>query len=107
MLIYVTLTQVGVVTMFFASAISITAFSDIFGVEAKAFSPFISLITALVTSPMIAWLTKGKYYIARTPYTFPTKTRMQKCVVCERQYETDDMAHCPAYQGAICSLFCC
>ena len=93
--------------MFFASAISIAAFSGIFGVEAKAFSPFISLITALVTSPMIAWLTKGKYYIARTPYTFPTKTRMQKCVVCERQYETDDMAHCPAYQGAICSLFCC
>ena len=98
---------VGVGTMFLASAISIAAFSGIFGDEAKAFSPFISLITALVTSPMIAWLTKGKYYIARTPYNFPTKTRMQKCVICERQYEVDDMAHCPAYQGAICSLYCC
>jgi len=27
-------------------------------------------------------------------------------VVCERDYEAPDMAHCPAYQGAICSLCC-
>ncbi len=98
---------VGVGTMFLASAISIAAFSGIFGDEAKAFSPFIALITALVTSPFIAWLTKGKYYIARKPYVFPAKTRMQKCVICEREYETEDMARCPAYQGAICSLCCC
>ncbi|WP_247597063.1 ATP-binding protein [Hydrogenophaga sp. PAMC20947] len=28
------------------------------------------------------------------------------CVICEREYEGPDMAHCPAYQGAICSLCC-
>ena len=22
-----------------------------------------------------------------------------KCVICERDYEAEDMAHCPAYQG--------
>lgn len=98
---------VGVGTMFLASALSIAAFSGIFGDEVKAFSSFIALITALVTSPLLAWLTKGKYYIARKPYIFVAKTRMQKCVICEREYETDDMAHCPAYQGAICSLCCC
>ena len=27
-------------------------------------------------------------------------------MVCERDYEAPDMAHCPAYQGAICSLCC-
>lgn len=98
---------VGVGAMFLASAVSIAAFSGIFGEEAKAFSSFIALITALVTSPFIAWLTKGKYYIARKQFSFPAKTRTQKCVICEREYETDDMAHCPAYQGAICSLCCC
>jgi hypothetical protein len=29
------------------------------------------------------------------------------CVICEKEYEADDMAHCPAYQGSICSLCCC
>jgi signal transduction histidine kinase/DNA-binding NarL/FixJ family response regulator len=27
-------------------------------------------------------------------------------VICEREYEGPDMAHCPAYRGAICSLCC-
>ncbi|MGH8035362.1 MAG: sensor histidine kinase, partial [Lysobacterales bacterium] len=30
----------------------------------------------------------------------------QHCVICERAYEGPDMAHCPAYQGPICSLCC-
>ena len=98
---------VGVLTMFIASALSISAFLGFLGVEAKAFSAFIALGSALIISPLIAWWTKGKYYIARKPYAFPTKTRSQKCVVCEREYETDDMAQCPAYQGFICSLCCC
>jgi signal transduction histidine kinase/DNA-binding NarL/FixJ family response regulator len=29
-----------------------------------------------------------------------------RCVICERTYEGPDMAHCPAYQGPICSLCC-
>lgn len=98
---------VGVGAMFLASALSIAAFSGVFGNAISSFSSFIALGTALITSPIIAWLTKGRYYIARKPYSFPVGRRIQKCVVCEREYETDDMAHCPAYQGAICSLCCC
>ena len=33
-------------------------------------------------------------------------TSLQRCVICERDYEAPDMAHCPAYQGPICSLCC-
>ena len=33
-------------------------------------------------------------------------TPVQQCVICEREYEGPDMAHCPAYRGAICSLCC-
>ncbi|MFP5341244.1 MAG: hybrid sensor histidine kinase/response regulator, partial [Gammaproteobacteria bacterium] len=32
--------------------------------------------------------------------------RARRCVICERSYEGPDMAHCPAYQGPICSLCC-
>src|SRR5690606_25492549 len=32
--------------------------------------------------------------------------KTQRCVICEREYEAPDMAFCPAYQGAICSLCC-
>ncbi len=98
---------VGVGAMLIASVLSISAFIGLFGAEAKAFSVFIALGSALIISPLIAWVTKGRYYIARKPHVFPAKQRVQKCVVCEKEYETDDMAQCPAYQGFICSLCCC
>jgi signal transduction histidine kinase/ActR/RegA family two-component response regulator len=34
------------------------------------------------------------------------KRLMQTCTICERDYETEDMAFCPAYQASICSLCC-
>lgn len=98
---------VGVGTMLLASLVSIAAFMGVFGAAAQSFSTFIALGTALITSPLIAWLTQGKYYIARKPHIFMPIKSLHKCVVCEREYESDDMAHCTAYQGAICSLCCC
>jgi signal transduction histidine kinase/CheY-like chemotaxis protein len=94
---------VGVGAMLLASALSIAAFMGVFGVQAQAFSAFIALVTALVTSPLIAYATGGRYYIARQPEHVHSKT----CVICEKEYEAEDMAHCPAYQGSICSLCCC
>ena len=31
---------------------------------------------------------------------------LSTCTVCERDYESEDMAYCPAYLGSICSLCC-
>ena len=73
----------------------------VFGHQAQAFSAFIALLTALVAAPLIAIATKGKYYIARQPGVV-----QKTCVICEKEYEAEDMAHCPAYQGSICSLCC-
>ena len=98
---------VGVGAMGIASLISVTAFLGVFGLEAQAFSSFIAMFTALVASPLIAWYTKGKYYLARQPFTFhPSKTK-ETCSICGRDYEIQDVAYCPAYQGPICSLCCC
>jgi signal transduction histidine kinase/CheY-like chemotaxis protein/purine-cytosine permease-like protein len=93
---------VGVGAMALASVLSIAAYLGLFGPMAQAFSAVIAMVTALVTAPAIAWATKGRYYIARSSVA-PHEGR---CVICEREYEGPDMAHCPAYQGPICSLCC-
>ena len=101
---------VGVGAMLLASVLSISAFSGLFGPLAQAFSAFIALGTALIASPLIALATGGKYYLARQPHhsgADASQARTKMCCICEREYESDDMAHCPAYQGPICSLCCC
>ena len=107
---------VGVGAMGLASVLGVAAHLGLFGPTAQAFSAVIAMVTALLTSPLIAWATGGRYYIARQaqtdaapaaalPGTFRAHS-MSRCVICERSYESPDMAHCPAYQGAICSLCC-
>ena len=104
---------VGVGAMGIASLLSIVAYLGVFGPMAQAFSALIALVTAFVVSPLIAWGTKGRYYIAREPAPRAVVDdvggrykRLTRCVICERDYERDDLAHCPAYQGDICSLCC-
>jgi signal transduction histidine kinase/purine-cytosine permease-like protein/ActR/RegA family two-component response regulator len=116
---------VGVGAMALASALSIVAHLGFFGPSAQAFSSLIALGVAFVTAPLIAWATRGRFYVARgaSVSLSPSGERVgvrglvkpqpalcgeatQRCVICEREYEGPDMAHCPAYQGPICSLCC-
>ena len=96
---------VGVGAMGIASVLSVAAYLGAFGPMAQAFSALIALVAAFVCAPLIAWATKGRYYIARSEQHLP-KQATHVCVICERDYEGPDMAHCPAYQGPICSLCC-
>lgn len=97
---------VGTGSMLLALTLSISAFFGIFGEGAQAFSAFIALATAFISAPIIAWYTRGKYYIARQPEQLSKSTRTARCCICEKDYEQEDMAHCTAYNGAICSLCC-
>ncbi len=105
---------VGVGAMALASLLSVTAHLGLYGEMAQAFSAVIAMGTAFVTAPLIAWATKGRYYIARRSPALEVpadkgayqRYATQHCVICERAYEGPDMAHCPAYQGPICSLCC-
>jgi len=95
---------VGTGALLIASVLSIAAFSGAFGPVAEAFSAFIALGAAMLTAPIIAWLTRGRYYLVREP-AHPAGEAAH-CTICEKEYENDDMTHCPAYRGNICSLCC-
>ena len=132
---------VGVGAMGVASVLSIAAHLGAFGPMAQAWSAMIALVAAMLTSPLIAWATGGRYYLARRTRAAravavaeglaPAATAhegtylgralmanaagqacaaggpaLRLCVICERGYEPEDMAACPAYGGLICSLCC-
>ncbi|MFP5350642.1 MAG: ATP-binding protein [Gammaproteobacteria bacterium] len=97
---------VGVGSMLVASILSIAAYAGLFGEYAQAFAPFIALITAFACAPAIAALTRGKYYLARQDPRSLHADHMHRCIICENDFESDDMAQCPAYGGPICSLCC-
>ena len=126
---------VGVGAMGVASVLSIAAHLGAFGAMAQAWSAMIALVAALLTSPLIAWATGGRYYLARRTRAARLVEAVEQgapaalapdgadlgrarqagavgapalrlCVICERGYEPEDMAACPAYGGLICSLCC-
>ncbi len=99
---------VGVGAMGAASLLSVLAHVGLFGPLAQAFSAVIAMAVAFVTAPLIAWVTRGRYYLARQPEAayLGSRLRPSRCVICERGYEGEDMARCPAYGGPICSLCC-
>jgi purine-cytosine permease-like protein len=95
---------VGFGSMLVATAVSFTAYFGAFGADAKALSAFISLGIALVLPPVVAWATKGRYYIARAS-ELPAGDTLT-CVKCTQAFDRIDMAVCPFHAGAICSLCC-
>ncbi|MBT9505570.1 ATP-binding protein [Rhodoferax sp.] len=97
---------VGLGSMLIAAVLAVVAYSGAMGPLAEAFSPFIALFTALVLSPFLAWVTQGRYYIARQPEAMGAPGQMVKCHVCENSFEAEDMAGCPVYGAPICSLCC-
>ncbi|WP_082479207.1 ATP-binding protein [Methylobacterium sp. Leaf102] len=76
------------------------------GVTLTPFGPMLALVVAFAAAPAIAWGTGGRYYLARTPKTDWNGAAAITCRVCEHPFEPEDMAECPAYGGAICSLCC-
>lgn len=97
---------VGVGSMISASIIGMLCYLNTFGEEAQALAHFITLGITFIMVPLIAYITKGKYYIARPPSVEISKLKEHECCICENTFEHEDMSHCPAYQGPICSLCC-
>jgi signal transduction histidine kinase/CheY-like chemotaxis protein len=107
---------VGTGSMLIATTLGLVSYLGVFGEVAKSLCHFISLGSCFVFVPLIAWLTKGKYYLARqSPELIPmielAKQHSPKyvtltCGICENAFETEDMSFCSAYMQPICSLCC-
>lgn len=107
---------VGTGSMLIATTLGLVSYLGVFGEEAKSLCHFISLATCFVCVPLIAWVTKGKYYLARqSPELIPMIEQAQQCNlryvtltcgICENAFETEDMSFCSAYMQPICSLCC-
>jgi len=97
---------VGVGALAVSVIASSLAFIGALGQFAQVLSPFVALMSAFVTAPLIAWGTKGRYYLARKPGGLPEGAAELKCTICENTFERADVAMCPAYSGPICSLCC-
>jgi signal transduction histidine kinase/CheY-like chemotaxis protein/purine-cytosine permease-like protein len=96
---------VGIFSTLCASVVSILAYIGLFGETPKAFSGFIALGLAFALTPAIAWLTNGNHYLVRDRNENNPKSA-NNCSICENEFEHEDMAYCPAYEGSICSLCC-
>lgn len=102
---------VGTGAMGAAVVLSLLAWGGMFGPLAESFSALIALLVALLMAPLIAWRTKGRYYIARPVPDLgsgsePQPGQTTTCYVCEFRFDNEDMTHCPFYAGPICSLCC-
>jgi len=97
---------VGVGSTLIASVVSTVAFSGVLGDYAQAYSWLIAAALAFLLAPVLAWATKGKYYIARPSLYAHDSDTLVRCTVCDQHYAEADSAHCPHHGGAICSLCC-
>jgi CheY-like chemotaxis protein len=97
---------VGVGAMLAATVAGIVAFFGVLGTTLQSLSAFLALAVAFIMAPAIAYVTKSRFYIARAPRQNWSGHALIRCAICEHPFETEDMAHCPAYSGPICSLCC-
>ena len=101
------LNPVGIGAMSLAVVAGMAAHLGSFGAVARAGAPFLALLLAFTAAPLIAWATRGRFYLARRPRRgWAAATREKECVVCANVFEPNDTAFCPAYGGVICSLCC-
>ncbi|MCX7098822.1 MAG: response regulator [Methylococcales bacterium] len=99
------LNPVGIISTLCASSVSIAAYLGVFGVYAQAFSAFIALTLAFVLVPLIAFFYGSERYLSRDTQ-LNNQALVSRCSICNNQFEREDMAFCPVYEGSICSLCC-
>lgn len=106
---------VGLGSMALATTLGMFGYLGAFGEVASHLAHFLSLATCFVSVPLLAWLTRGRFYLARqSPELIPLIAqadpthphRTLTCGLCENPFEVEDMSFCSAYDQPICSLCC-
>ncbi|MGD1932918.1 MAG: ATP-binding protein [Candidatus Phaeomarinobacter sp.] len=97
---------VGPVSMAIASLTGIAIYAGLAGIENRPYATLASLVLPFFLAPLIAWLSKGKYYLARPVIEVAAPGKETECCICQNPFESEDMASCPVYGAPICSLCC-
>lgn len=104
---------VGVVAFVAASGLSIAMYFHLLGDALQPYSPVAAAVIAFVLTPLMAVVTKGKYYLRRAgdgideplldAHGNPTATTYD-CHVCHQPYERPDLTACQTHDLVVCSL---
>ena len=104
---------VGVVAFVAASGLSIAMYFHALGDSLQPYSPVAAAVIAFVLTPLMAIVTKGRYYLRRTDDGIdeplldaegnPSATTYD-CHVCHQPYERPDLAACQTHDAHVCSL---
>jgi purine-cytosine permease-like protein len=104
---------VGVVAFVAASALSIAMYFHGLGDTLQPYSPVAAAVIAFVLTPVMAIVTKGRYYLRRADDGLdepmldaegnPSAVTYD-CHVCHQPYERPDLAACATHDAVVCSL---
>ncbi len=101
---------VGVGSMVISTLIGLFTYLGWFGDELRTLGHFLSIASCFVCVPLIAILTRGRYYQARPSNLIISNSAEHpvqcECGICQNTLEVEDLLFCPAYQQNICSLCC-
>lgn len=104
------LNPVGLGAMALAILLGAGARAGLGGALVQAFAPLLALGAAILLAPALAWVTRGRWYLAREEWR-PAATggggaNLVTCALCSGAYEEPDTLRCPFHGGSICSLCC-
>ncbi|MEU0178668.1 allantoin permease [Streptomyces massasporeus] len=104
---------VGVVAFVAASGLSIAMYFHALGDALQPYSPVAAAVIAFVLTPLMAVVTKGRYYLRRSDDGIaeplldedgnPSAVAYE-CHVCRQQFERPDVAACRTHDAVVCSL---
>ncbi|MFF4298625.1 allantoin permease [Streptomyces vinaceus] len=104
---------VGVVAFVAASGLSIAMYFHLLGDTLQPYSPVAAAVIAFVVTPLMAVVTKGRYYLRRTDDGIgeplldtegnPSAVTLD-CHVCRQPYERPDLTACVTHGAVVCSL---
>ncbi|WP_433854394.1 purine-cytosine permease family protein [Streptomyces kronopolitis] len=104
---------VGVVSFTAASGLSIALYFHALGDALQPYSPVAAGLIAFVLTPLMAVLTKGRFYLRRTTDGVDTplldadgnpSAVTFTCHVCRQEFERPDLTACLRHDEVVCSL---
>ncbi|MFE0696446.1 purine-cytosine permease family protein [Streptomyces sp. NPDC058869] len=104
---------VGVTAFTAASGLSIAMYFHAFGDAVQPYSPVAAVVIAFLLTPLMAVVTRGRYYLRRSDDGIPVplldaegnpSAVTYDCHVCRQAFERPDLAACPAHDAPVCSL---